>query len=268
MATQTLTTIDSSPWTTPDGASNLVIECWGAGGGGGGSNSGINGGAGGGGGGAYSKKTIASPSGDYNFSVGAGGAGGAGNVNGSVGNDTWFISNDASGCVAKGGGAGVRQSGANPDAAGGPGGLAANGYGDTKYDGGWGEDGRVSTTGLGGWGGSSAGTGADGYYDGDSPSYSTRIFPVGSEPAGAGIGGDGGAADSNGNSPASGYGGGGGGAGDISSGTTNGGTGANGVIILTWEGGTGWTPDGCISLTETDEAEWKPSNMFLSFLIF
>ena len=65
MGTQTLTTADGSPWTSlPAGATNLIIECFGAGGGGGPSDSTKSGNAGGGGGGgAYSKLTIASPSG-------------------------------------------------------------------------------------------------------------------------------------------------------------------------------------------------------------
>ncbi len=244
MTTQTLTTSDSSPWSTPTGAYNLVIECWGAGGGGGGANSGIDGGAGGGGGGAYSKLTISSPTGNYSFVVGAGGAGGSGNVNGSAGDDTWFVSNDAFGCVAKGGAGGYRQSGASPDARGGAGGLAANGYGDVKYDGGYGEYGRVgSVNGYGGYGGSSAGTGADGVADGASPAYSTPTFPDGTEPAGAGVGGDGGGLASSGNAPDSGYGGGGGGSGDATPGT--GGSGADGKIILTWDVASGDTDVDC-----------------------
>jgi hypothetical protein len=267
MATQTLTTADSSPWATPAGAYNLVIECWGAGGGGGGANSGIDGGAGGGGGGAYSKLTVAAPSGNYNFAVGAGGAGGSGNVNGSAGADTWFVSNDASGCVAKGGSGGYRQSGASPDARGGTGGLASAGYGDVKYDGGYGEYGRTgSVNGYGGYGGSSAGTGADGVGDGAYPAYSTPTFPAGTEPAGAGVGGDGGGLAANGNSPASGYGGGGGGSGDATPGT--GGTGANGKIVLTWDVASGDVTVNCsvasLSLTVYNATLLAPLTIFAS----
>ncbi len=232
MATETLTTASSSPWATPAYAKNLVIECWGAGGAGGGNSTSADGG-GGGGGGAYSKKTIAAPSGNYNFDVGAGGTGSAG-ADGGNGEDTWFVSNDLNGCVAKGGVGGKAPVGGAGGVAG-SGGLASAGYGDTKFDGGWGTTGRDSSTGRGGGGASSAGTGADGANDGSAGDYATYTMTGRTGPTGSGPGGDGGGAGVAGSAPGSGNGGGGGGSGDTAGSALAGGGGAAGKIVLTWD---------------------------------
>jgi len=221
---QTFTTNGS--FTVPDGVNSITVECWGGGGAGGGQNLSSDGG-GGGGGGAYSRKLNipVTPGASYNVFVGAGGIGAAG-ANGGNGGDSYFI--NTSTVLAKGGLGGSPSTGTPP--AGGSGGSASAGIGDVKYSGGQGEKGRDHNTGIGGYGGSSAGTGSDGW---SGPQlYSTNTYPTANTPTGAGHGGNGGSANSNGSSPASGNGGGGGGSGD---GTNRvGGNGANGKVIVSW----------------------------------
>jgi len=218
VATETLTIASGSPWSTPGGATNLIIECFGAGGGGGPSDSTKSGNAGGGGGGgAYSKLVIASPSGDYTFFVGAGGTSAV------AGGASWFKSNDLNGCVAKGGGPGVN------DGSAGIGGAAADGFGSTKWSGGNGAPQQGSSPQLvGGGGGEGAGAAANG----TTATNGTGASGV----ADGGDGGAGGLAHVNGDAPASGNGGGGGGGGHTNTGgsPTSGGTGADGKIVLTW----------------------------------
>lgn len=212
MPSQILTRADASPWPTPTGAINLKVECFGPGGAGG-TSDGIKGGyaGGGGGGGAYSRKTIASPSGSYAFSVGAGG------TPSSTTGDTWFAS--VTTCLAKGG-----QTGA--DASAGYGGSSTSGYGDVKYSGGNGYA-YVSEGTSGGGGGEGA------YASGAGTNATSRLGATGTD---GGDGADGGLGSTPGHS-ASGYGGGGGGGGfsNYDEYYKPGGDGADGQIILTWD---------------------------------
>ncbi len=219
----TYTTSGSGSWTAPTNVTNVTVECWGGGGAGGGNNGNSNGG-GGGGGGAYAKKNSYTvvPGNQYAYYVGNYGTGVA-NGNGNPGEDTYFV--NSSTVMAKGGKGGYSNANGR---SGGAGGLASESVGDVKYDGGWGEYGRLSSTGRGGYGGSSGGTAADGLADGSSPSWTTVTAP--SPPTGAGIGGNGGTG--NGLAPASGNGGGGGGSGEGTN--VYGGRGATGKIIISW----------------------------------
>ena len=224
--TQSWTTATSGTWTGPSGVQSVKVEAWGGGGGGGGQNTTQDGG-GGGGGGAYSRTDAqaVTPGSSYSYSVGAGGAGGTSGA-GQSGGNTYFI--NATTVMAQGGEPGVNSTGTPP--AGGLGGASTFGYGGVKYSGGQGEIGRNHNTGIGGYGGSSAGTAGDGYSG--PQTWSTEVYPTASTPAGAGHGGDGGTAGVNGFAPVSGNGGGGGGSGDGSGKT--GGAGADGKLTLTW----------------------------------
>lgn len=143
-------------WVAPF-TGNVTVRCWGSGGGGGGSSGTSNNAGAGGGGGAYSEKLIAVTSGTtYNFTVGTGGLPGTTTTAGGAGPDTWFLANDSTGCVAKGGTGGGAGSAGTP----GSGGAAASGFGDTKYSGGDGSQG--TTSGYAGGGGSAAGTTGNG----------------------------------------------------------------------------------------------------------
>jgi hypothetical protein len=105
--------------------------------------------------------------------------------------------------------------------------------GDTTLSGGQGEIGRNSTTGRGGYGGSSAGTALDGWSG--PQTWSTATYPTASTPEGGGHGGNGGNANlAAGSAPASGNGGGGGGAAEGAPSNISGGNGANGKVILTY----------------------------------
>jgi MSHA biogenesis protein MshQ len=219
-------------WTAPAGVTSVDVEVWGGGGGGGGGEGDNSDGGGGGGGGAYSRTTTITvvPGTTYTVTVGAGGTAGATNGTGGTGGDSWFI-NTAT-ILAKGG-----TGGAAPvsDAGGvaGTGGSAAAGVGGTKFSGGNGGTGRNDGTGRGGPGGSSAGTAANGTSGPDPWSTCTAA----AAPAGGGIGGDGGCANSeDGFAPASGNGGGGGGAAERD---TIGGAGAPGLVTITYTAGGG-----------------------------
>jgi hypothetical protein len=201
------------------------IECWGGGGGGGGQNLSSDGG-GGGGGGAYAiKNEYAITSGNsYTVSVGAGGSGGTGG-SGTAGGDSYFVSTSI--VMAKGGQPGVNSTGTPPS--GGAGGLASSSVGDTKYNGGQGEKGSNNTIGQGGYGGSSAGRNSDGVSG--PQTFLTIIYPTGSTPAAAGVGGNGGDTGLNGSAPSFGSGGGGGGSGDGTN--RSGGNGWAGKVVIT-----------------------------------
>jgi hypothetical protein len=219
--TETWTTPGSNPWIALN--STVTVELWGAGGGGGGNNATSNGG-GGGGGGSYVIKVVTGLTVGISYTVYVGNNGvGSANADGTAGEDSYFI--DVSTVLAKGGAGGLSNANGRT---GGAGGLASAGIGDTKYDGGWGETGRVSSAGRGGYGGSSGGTAADGLADGSSPSWTTVDPPA--PPTGAGIGGVGGTG--NGAAPATGNGGGGGGSGEGTN--VSGGNGNDGKAILTW----------------------------------
>ncbi len=187
----------------PSGFTQAVIECWGPGGNGGGGDGPLGGG---GGGGAYSKvtATVAGGTDTLYVYVPAGGAG----------TPTYVKKNDTTICEAEAGSAGT-------DEAGGAGGLASTGVGDTKYSGG---DGYIYLAGTaGGGGGSSAGPAADGN-DATSRTGATA-------PTGGGAGGTGGLAY-NAGSAGTAPGGGGGGAGEDLGSPKSGGAGAIGKVII------------------------------------
>lgn len=220
----------SGIWTAPAGVTTVNVEAWGGGGAGGGQNLNSDGG-GGGGGGAYSKVSglTVIPGNTYAVTVGAGGTGVAGGTGG-TGGDSYFI--DITTVLAKGGAGGAPSTGTPP--AGGLGGAAAAGVGTIKFSGGNGGVGRNHNTGLGGPGGSSAGTAANGTsgpdpYSDSGVGTNTIAQPP---PAGGGIGGNGGDTGVDGFAPASGNGGGGGGSGD---GTNRiGGNGAGGKVVISY----------------------------------
>lgn len=218
----------TTTWTAPTGVTSVEVEVWGGGGGGGGQNLSSDGG-GGGGGGAYSKKlSIATvPATGYTVTVGAAGTAGSDGCGG-TGGDSWFSTSGT--VMAKGGVGGCNSTGTPP--AGGAGGTAASGVGDTKFSGGQGEIGNNNATGRGGYGGSSAGTAADGWSG--PQTYSTSTYPTANTPTGGGHGGNGGnGAGLSGQAPASGNGGGGGGSGEGTASET-GGAGAVGKVIITY----------------------------------
>lgn len=219
--TQTDTYTSSTTWNCPVGVSSVTVECWGAGGAGGGNTSTADG-AGGGGGGGYCIKVIAVDpvNNPYTVTVGAGGIAVSG-ANGGAGGNSWFLSNTT--IIAYGGSGGTRVVGGANGVGGAGGGWA---FGDNGYTGGTGGAGVDAANGIGGPGGSSAGTGANGW-SGPSP-WSTATASPG--PVGSGIGGDGGAKNSNA-TPGTNPGGGGGGAGENAS---NGGNGASGKVSITY----------------------------------
>ena len=225
VSTETFTT--TTTWTAPTGVTSVTAEVWGGGGGGGGENATTDGGGGGGGGGYSQSVVTVVPGNNYTVTVGAAGTGNAGCTASTVGGDSWFSSTAT--VLAKGGSPGACSTGTPP--AGGAGGAAASGVGTTKFSGGQGEKGRNNNAGLGGYGGSSAGTAADGWSG--PQTWSTATYPTASTPVGGGHGGNGGAtANAAGSAPASGNGGGGGGAADGTN--ISGGNGAVGKVILTY----------------------------------
>ena len=196
----------------PAGVTQVTVDVWGSGGRGGSRTSGSNA-YGGGGGGAYSQQTIQVTAGQsYTVFIGQG-------SNSTIaGQDSWMSPNDVTGAfvLAKGG-----FSVANNDIAGASGGLASEGIGLIKYDGGRGAD-RISTSAAGG-GGSSAGL----YIIGVSATSSTgAISPNGGGNGGAGRTG------SNGNGTAGTQPGGGGGGSYRTSTNTVGGNGGNGRVTI------------------------------------
>ncbi|WP_304504274.1 cytochrome c3 family protein [Aestuariivivens sp. NBU2969] len=160
--TVTLTTADNGNTVTiPAGATNVIVECWGAGGSGaGGDKSGSNNiPGGGGGGGEYSRSINISP-GIYSFQVGAGASAGAAAGNGSQGGNTSF---DGGTVLANGGGGGIHGGAGGVGGTGGIGNDAniagtngSAGAGTSGGDGGAGANG-----GAGGAGGNNT-TGTDG----------------------------------------------------------------------------------------------------------
>jgi len=213
-------------WQKPAGVTYLIVECWGAGGAGGYVNANNSGGSGGGGG-AYSKKTFSNLSPDsYNISFQIGAPGSSSltpSPFSNAGGDTWFISNTSTGCLAKGGSAGLQNNGASV-----LGGQAASGFGDITFSGGSSGQG-VGGTRSGGGGGGAGSTGAGG-------NASTTAITAG---IGTTIGGgDGGAGSTTSTIGLSGnpYGGGGGGAYGTTGGNRDraGGVGAAGAIQVAY----------------------------------
>ncbi len=139
----------------------VKVQGWGAGGSGG-ARTGGTGSATGGGGGAYSQlNALAVVSGTgYAVTIGAKGTGVSGNTQGILGGDTNFV--DALTLLAKGGGAGISNSGSSATASGG---ASGSGVGDVKKSGG-----NSSTSGSGFKGG--GGSGGD-TTDGGSTSTTT-----------------------------------------------------------------------------------------------
>src|SRR3989338_8740480 len=229
-AVSTETFTSTTTWTAPAGVTSVQAEVWGGGGGGGGKALDSDGG-GGGGGGAYSRENSATvaPGNVYTVTVGSAGTGSTGCTASTAGGDSWFISTAT--VLAKGGSPGACSTGTPP--VGGAGGASGSGVGDAVFSGGQGEKGVNNNNGRGGYGGSSAGTGAD-CWSGPQ-TFSPVTYPTANPPTGGGHGGDGGTANTNGNAPASGNGGGGGGAGDDTDASDQtGGAGKVGKIILTY----------------------------------
>lgn len=222
---QSQTFTSSGTFTVPAGVTCISIECWGGGGAGGGQNQNTDGG-GGGGGGAYSKKLSFTviPGNSYSVVVGSGGSGVASSKGGD-GGDSYFVNTSI--ILAKGGIGGSPSTGTPPE--GGLGGSASAGIGDIKFSGGQGEIGRNNSSGQGGYGGSSAGTAADGWSG--PQTWSTATYPTANTPTYAGDGGDGGNIGINGSSGVS-PGGGGGGSGEGSA--LLGGNGSSGKVVISW----------------------------------
>ena len=165
---QDFTNAGSINFPVPQGVIELIVEVIGGGGKGSSRQSGSSDytGFGGAGGGAYSRSVIpVTPLQSYPGFVGAG------STTTSSGSDSWFIDNSAT-LLAKGG-----SSVANNATTGGSGGLASQGYGQIKFNGGNGANGGSNLP--GGGGGSSAafigagvnaigGNGATAYYAGGS----------------------------------------------------------------------------------------------------
>lgn len=209
---ETYDTPGSYTFVVPDGVTEITVQAWG-GGGKGGSASSNNKQCGGGGGGAYSSSVLdVIPGSIHTVTIGAGSSTIA------PGQESWFSSSNT--VMAKGG-----RSVSNDNSSGGTGGLANDGYGQIKYNGGNGADGSDGGSRYGGGGGSSAGSSANG----SAGSGQTG----GSAPTDGGDGGNGGR-DSKGLSGIF-PGGGGGGAESQSIGALSGGAGANGQIIITYE---------------------------------
>lgn len=167
--TITITNPATTQVTIPTGATNIIIEVWGAGGSGGGSKK--NAAAGGGGGGAYSKSINGFSPGTYAIQVGQGAPSAGGNTDGTAGGNSWFI--NASTVFADGGGGGL--------VAGTPGAGGNSPVGDdTTISGGSGVAGSGSQGGDGGDGANGGAGGAGG---------NTTSGSNGSPPGGGGGGG-------------------------------------------------------------------------------
>ena len=136
-------TAGSGTYTTPVGATYLIVEC--LGGGGGGANNGAAAGAfgGGGGAGAYYRKQFTAPAASYSYTVGAGGVGtpAATNADGSAGSASTF-----GGMSAAGGAGGKKGATAADNGDGGAGGSTYTGLVSEiiKIDGGTGGTGTRS----------------------------------------------------------------------------------------------------------------------------
>lgn len=219
--TYTYPTAGSGNHTVGAGVYYVKVEVWGGGGGGGYRGNSGSTSAGGGGGGAYSSSILAvTPNTSYAYNVGEGGSGATGT---NAGGDSWFI--NATTVMAKGGG-GV----ADDTATGAAGGLATAGYGQIKFNGGYGYNAPNAVATRGGGGGSSAGTGAAG----NATAAGSSGTPGGTAVSGGGAGGAGRNVNSSGvGNPGSAPGGGGGGAYRTGSGTYSGGTGGAGRVVIT-----------------------------------
>jgi hypothetical protein len=200
--TLTWSTHGAYSWTAPGGVTTAIVETWGAGAGGWDNNPLWGSSAAGAGAGAYSKSTLTvTPGVSYDIVVGLAGAHAHGYNNPSQdGGDSYF--NTSTTVMAKGGKGYMNDNT-------GAGGLASQGYGDTKYSGGSGA-GEISGGGGGGGAAGSTGNGNDG-------SGNTG----GSGNDGGGKGGDGG---NSGVSPGGGAGG----------GYNNGSAGADGQVKITY----------------------------------
>ena len=220
----------SGSWLCPTGVTSVTVECWGGGGRGGARTNGNNIALAGGGGGAYSRSILSvTPGNTYTVTVGSGS-----NSATTSGGDSWF--NAIETILAKGGGSVTDNSNTR-----GAEGLANQGVGDIKYDGGRGAAGVGGTS--GGGGGSSAGTGASGNYTNNQTTISG-----GTAPTGGGNGGEGAALNDPGNSGIT-PGGGGGGGFRAGYGTTEApGNGADGQVIITWTTPAGYCEGNAISV--------------------
>lgn len=208
-----ITTTGTTTYTTPAGASALLVGCLGGGGGGGSTTSAgaTSGAGGGGGGGAYSEVRVTAPAATYSVFVGgaaAGGLSGAANTGGAGADNTF---NTASAlCTAKGGSGGIGDTAsASSHVLGGvAGGASSSGVGDVKTDGAPGGPGMTSLVAwaIGGVGGNGVGP----------------------------FGGGGGAQASGAGNPGLGFGGGGaGGSQANNAGSQAGGAGKQGIIVVT-----------------------------------
>jgi len=204
-----------SAYTPSVGTKAIYVECVGGGAGG----AGIAAAAGqanfgnGGGAGAYSAAMLNALKASYSYTIGVGGIGGVGAAIGTAGGQTTFDSPSV--CTADGGSPGnTSGSGSGTDVVlgnnWGVGGLASNGVGDLKVDGGMGTPGSR-------WGGGGQANGGNG---------GGTFF------GGGGSGRQSVAGQGNGNNATT-PGGGGGGAASTSATAFNGGAGANGMIRLT-----------------------------------
>lgn len=132
-STNTYDTSGAGTETIPSGASQVVIECWGAGAGGGGDNSGHTHNGGGGGSGGYVKKTHALTSADwgktFTYAVGGYGVYGNSGVNGTNGSPTTAANGTYSTAtsLSAGGGNGGVHAGVGGDGLQGTGGTASGG---------------------------------------------------------------------------------------------------------------------------------------------
>ncbi len=207
----------SGTWTCPAGVTQVTVECWGGGGRGGARTSGYNVALAGGGGGAYSRSIlVVTPGNTYTVNVGTG------STNTSAGDDSWFISPAT--ILAKGGGSVADNSNTR-----GAEGLASQGVGDTRYNGGRGASGSGGN--YGGGGGSSAGTNLAGNYMNNQTTRNGGLAPAGGGNGGAGATSS--VAGAAGTEP--GGGGGGGYRGGWFSSTQSPGNGANGRVIITYD---------------------------------
>jgi hypothetical protein len=149
-----ITTTGAGTFTKPNGVTQVIVECWGAGGAGGGATDNPAAGAGGGGGQYARSLIIYSPEqSTKSYAVAVGGVGST--VAGTDGGDSTWETNIV---IAKGGTGGTAN---GLNLTGVPGGIGnqAGSVGDVIYFGGDGEFGRVvTTTPVGGFGGAGAGS--------------------------------------------------------------------------------------------------------------
>lgn len=210
----TYNTTGNHSFVVPAGVTTITVEAWGGGGRGGSRTS--NGYGGGGGGGAYSRSVLTvTPGSTINLFVGAG-APASTSTTPPNGGDSWFGSNTT--VMAKGG-----NSVNNNTTGGASGGLAVDGYGDVRYDGG---DGADASGSAGGGGGSSAGN--------NTPGTDAANNNGANAPAGGGDGGNGRSGSSGVGAAGDAPGGGGGGAYRNSFTNRNGGAGGNGRVVVSW----------------------------------